>query len=448
MSMTAITFHIAQNQSHLFVTSLSYLIAAGMAFLGSIANRARGAADFVFSFFFFFFLAVPSYVQIGAGVFPWGAHLSPRDQLVAYGVIAAAHASYLIGGSSVEYFIKPQYSKIIRTDLEAVRFFSLWAFGFIMVAVILAVIAGPDLVFSARFESDPSASSDGASIQFLMMARSLSLLAYVMMIYLARRSPSLSGRRTNLYAALLVTPIFLVINYPPSLPRFMLFGNLIAVSLAFIDFKRPLVKAGSAIGGGILLFTIFPVIKMLGTRAASLSGILSAAEKVHALNYLLRVDFDAYMQIVSTVTYLGNGGGFRYGSNFLGVFLFFIPRAVWPGKPIDSGDIVSNALHYQYTNVSNPLPSEALIAFGAVGPILVFFLLGHILARIDFLTAKRALFQVQALHFFIYAIWAGFLVIILRGALNGVAPMFGTGFLAFFIMRMFFRRRVVWRGPS
>ncbi len=440
-----ITFPFAPTHAHLSVTSLAYLLAAGMAFGGTVMSTTRGAVDFMFSFFFFLFLAVPSYLQINAGVFPWGAQLIVRDQIDAYGVIAAAHASYLIGRSSVEHFAKPRLPKTIRTDLAASRFFSGWAFGFSFVAVIFAALAGPRLLFSVRFADGQDFTDGGFSTQFLMMARSLSLLSYVIMIYLARMAPSRRERRRNLYAVLLLTPTFLVINYPPGLPRFLLFGNFIAVSLAFVNFRKPLVKAGMAFGGGIVLLTIFPVIKLFATGTASLSDILSAASQVNISSYFLLPDFDAYMQIVSTVTYLENGGDFRYGNNFLGALLFFVPRSIWPGKPEPSGQIVADYLGYWYVNVSNPLPTEALLAFGVIGPVLFLFWLGYVLARIDLLMVRKAPFQIYAMNFFVYALWSAFIVIILRGALNAVAPMFGTGFLAYFVMNMFFKKRVVWR---
>ena len=107
--------------------------------------------------------------------------------------------------------------------------------------------------------------------------------------------------------------------------------------------------------------------------------------------------------------------------------LFFVPRALGPAKPTDSGELVSSALGYPYTNVSSPLPAEALLAFGIPGVLLTFLALGAMTARIEANAHAR-----QTLHHLVlYSITMGFMTIILRGALNGVAPQFATAFLAY-----------------
>lgn len=444
LALIVFGFPLMASPAGLDFVSQAYLAAATLVFLGSLLSERRGAPDFMLSFFCLMFLALPARAQISAGVFPWAASLSIEDQIDTYALMAISQLSYLLARNLVERVFHPVAPEPLRDDASAALYFRKWAIGFALVAVVFAALVGPQRLFLPRF-SDLEIKNTGITEQLLMMARSLMLLATVMIFFLARNAPDAWQRRRNLIAAGLMVPVFLIINYPPGLPRFLLIGGFLALSLVFLDFRRPMVKASVALFGIFFLFSVFPAIKILAHPDSTLSDVLASATNVNIESYILRVDFDGYMQIVSTVSYLKDGNPLRYGNNFLGVLLFFVPRAIWPGKPIDSGEIVSTTLGYWYTNVSNPLPAEALIGFGAIGPILVFGLLGVILARVDMRAKLGGNFQARAMSFFPMALWAGFMVIILRGALNGVAPMFGTGFLAYFVMSVVYRRRIRWR---
>lgn len=443
LAAISICFPVLATTEGLEFASQAYLIASGLAFFGSILSRGRGAPDFMVSFFCFLFLALPARAQISAGVFPWSASLSIEDQIDTYALIAVSQLSYLLARSLVEQFVRPAAPEPLRDDRAAALYFRWWALGFALVAVLFAALAGPERVFRTRF-AEFELENTGFQEQLLMMARSLILLATVMFFFLARNTPDPLLRRSNVIAAWLIVPVFLIVNYPPGLPRFLLIGGFLAVSLVFVDFRKPAVKASIALIAVVLLFSVFPVLKILAQPDSTVNDVLAAATNVNIETYILRVDFDAYMQIVSTITYLKEGNPLRYGSNFLGVVLFFVPRAIWPGKPMPSGDIVSSTLGYVYNNVSSPLQAESLLGFGVLGPMVIFALLGAQLARVDVRNAGWARFEHRAMSFFLMALWAGFVVIILRGALNSVAAMFGTAFLAYAIMRLVYRTRFVW----
>ena len=109
-----------------------------------------------------------------------------------------------------------------------------------------------------------------------------------------------------------------------------------------------------------MLFTVFPVIKLIAAEGATFDKLIESIQRVSPSRYLLNVDFDGFMQITSTIQYL-ESEPIRWGNNFLGVVLFFVPRGLWEGKPIDTGVIVSEGLGYWYNNVASPLPAEALM---------------------------------------------------------------------------------------
>ncbi len=425
-----------------YTLSTLYVLGAALSFAASITDDRRGGVDFLFNFFFLFFIALPAHAQISAGVFPWNAQLSNIHQALGFGLIALSHGSYLAGMSiALRRTIEQHFTQANEITSSADLFYTRWAAGFALVSVLFAVAAGPSNLFQVRFGRD---FGDGLTQQFLFIARSISLLAMVMMLSLSRFASSFDLRRWNLLAALFFAPFLLIINYPPALARFTLMGFLIALSATFIDYSRPRIKIIMALVAAAMLFTVFPVLKVLAT-GVPLSQLLSSIGSVDYQEYLLNVDVDGYMQIVSTVEYLlGEGGGLRWGNNFLGVLLFFVPRAIWPGKPIDTGEIVSVSLGYWFNNVASPLPAEALMAFGLLGPLIIFAAIGYTISRIEQSAAMPNKDALILGYFFLYATLMGFIVIILRGALNGVAPQFASAFLAFAIMMLMRRKRIVW----
>lgn len=429
--------------------SQSYVVAAVTSFLAMILDNRKGGVSYMFEFFMLFFIAVPAMLQIDARLFPWFASLQPRYISGAYGIIALSHLSFH-GGWLFRVRRRPRNAPIWNADAQLgdMRFYTKWAWGFALIATLFAVAAGPSNLFVARFDRG-DVGFQGLTQQLLFMSRSLSLLAMIMLFFLARQRLGLGLRRQNIFVIMLFLPAFLIINYLPALPRFILFGILLAISTIFFDFFRTRTKAFVTFASVLTLFIVFPVIKSLGAGELNWEGFSARADLSMLGAYLLRVDFDAFMQITSTVEYMvSDVGPIRYGQNFAGVALFFVPRAIWPNKPLDTGEIVSTNLGYIYTNVSSPLPAEAMMGFGYLGPVIVFFILARFIAGIEEQVKDEPGTRPRFAALFLYAISMGFIVIVMRGALNGVAPQFATAFLAVFIMQFFKSHKVVFSRRS
>jgi len=75
--------------------------------------------------------------------------------------------------------------------------------------------------------------------------------------------------------------------------------------------------------------------------------------------------------------------GYSYGEQFLVSVLFWIPRSIWPDKPVGSGVTIGEGLGYNFTNISAPLWAEFNINFGMIGVILCFLLYGMITAKLQ-----------------------------------------------------------------
>ncbi|WP_077342107.1 hypothetical protein [Pseudocolwellia agarivorans] len=391
----------------------------------------------MFEFFILFFIAIPAVFQISTQIFPWYANLHPQYICLAIGLISLSHLAFHAGMA----FHTKKYAGVmtstnrINLDYRDILFYSKWAWSFAIVAMVLAVAAGPSNLFVGRFQIE-RVPFEGLTQQFLFMCRSLSLLSMIMLLFLVKYSPNSKIKIQNIYFLAMFLLPFIAINYLPALPRFVLFGIFIALSTFVIDYFNTKNKASVAIFSIVVLFIVFPGIKSLGREELDLSGALLRADSSVISSYLLRVDFDAFMQIVSTVEYyIKDIGPIRYGVNFIGVILFFVPRALWANKPLDTGQIVSADLGYFYNNVSSPLQAEALMGFGFIGPFVIFFLLAFYISRIEFHAKSLNNCIPLPSSFFIYAILMGFIAIVMRGALNAVAAQFCTAFIALYLMQ-------------
>ncbi|KAA2311701.1 hypothetical protein E0K93_19765 [Puniceibacterium sp. HSS470] len=435
-----------RSESYIEFVSIFYLVIAGLVLASSIMSTRRGGIDYLISFFYLFFLAYPGLVQVSFGIFPWGASLSYSDLALAYGIIALSQAAYLSGTGF--YLMQRRQKLRVRSslgndfDLDSCVFYARWAVGFAIFALLLAVMVGPGQLFRARFEG--GGEGGGLKTQFLFIGRSLSLLAMVIFLSLARYAPSMMIKRFTIWSAILYTPIFLMLNFPPALPRFLLFGNAIALSCIYIDFLKPKVKFLMTFAAVSILFVVFPAAKVIARPDASFQDIVNIFRIRDIVPKLLTGEFDGFMQIASTVQYLATEP-IRWGMNLLGAFLFFVPRALWPSKPVHSGVIVSEELGYLYNNVANPLPSEALLAFSLPGVLILFVLLGFWISHVE-TNGSAILSSERGFHnFFLYAILMGFIIIIFRGALNAVAPQALTGILAYWVMMLAKRWKVTWK---
>ena len=115
------------------------------------------------------------------------------------------------------------------------------------------------------------------------------------------------------------------------------------------------------------------------------------------------------------------------------MLLFWVPRSIWPGKPLQSGELVAEYSVYSYTNLSSPLWAEAYIHAGLLGVLLVFFAYGALTSTLQKLyldptKSPRSLVNV------LVPLLAAYQPFFLRGALLSafafVVPMVGYLLLA------------------
>ncbi|MGZ5255033.1 MAG: hypothetical protein ACXWCT_11540, partial [Flavitalea sp.] len=109
-----------------------------------------------------------------------------------------------------------------------------------------------------------------------------------------------------------------------------------------------------------------------------------------------------------------------YGYQLLGVLFFWVPRAVWPSKPVGSGELIAEIMQFEWNNVSANFFAEGYVNFGFFGILAFVFLLARYTAVIDkiYWVTLRQSGPVSGNFFrILYYIMLGMLFFILRGDL-------------------------------
>ena len=209
--------------------------------------------------------------------------------------------------------------------------------------------------------------------------------------------------------------LLLVVN-PFNMPRYYI-GFMIICTL-FLFFRKRVSGLLFNVFIFIGIFVLFPLINFF---RFGFTKIPFDEFKKLMFQQFTELHFDAYANIIATLDYV-QSYGVTLGYQLLGSLFFFIPRAFWESKPLQTGEVIGNYLitngKLDYNNLANALPSEMYINFGIlgiiIGPILLSLLINHIEKN-----AKK--------EFLIYALLSGFIFYIFRGALmSGFAYCFGT----------------------
>ncbi|WP_306534119.1 hypothetical protein [Geobacter sp.] len=128
-------------------------------------------------------------------------------------------------------------------------------------------------------------------------------------------------------------------------------------------------------------------------------------------------NFDAFAILASTTRYTAISG-YSFGEQLLLPALFWVPRAVWPTKPIGTSDMVAGYLDLFSLNVSAPLWAEGYVNFSIPGLILFLFFFGRLARTSDDFHVKTTDQTIPAFPTVISAFFSANTFILLRGDLT------------------------------
>ncbi len=195
---------------------------------------------------------------------------------------------------------------------------------------------------------------------------------------------------------------------PISSPRYLAGTAMLAVAAAFGLFATKLRFRLTACGFLVGMLLIFP---LADAFRYSRSGELKATNPIQSL---LSGDYDSFAQLMNGYLVAAREG-IEPGRQFLGVLFFWVPRAIWVDKPLDTGPFIATERGYGFTNLSAPLWIELFLNGGWVLLAVGMFALGFALHRWD--TKLNIQCDIHGVPSVLGCILPFYLMILLRGSL-------------------------------
>jgi len=362
--------------------------------------------------FWIVFLHIAPVVQIKLDIFPMPSYVDPAKNLPSCLIILVGTLILSVGFLLPNKSIKRSLSSDVSAEVQIGFVRAMLFLGLIsLLAIILRTTLSVFLL--TRVEFEVATGYLFISPQFSLIVIStcrIALLACACYILLNRDYfiKNLYTRVT--YFSVVVLALF--VSNPICNSRLSFVAAVLAL---FLSAGRVSTKLVEYLLVSILPFYIFafPFLDYFRTRGARVKqqGVFSS---------LLNPDFDAYQQLLNTITFVDEKG-FQMGKQILGAILFFIPSSFWHTKPISSGPLVAQNLNLRWTNLSSPLPAEAFIDFGILGVIAYCFFVARLILKADiFVEWSRGNGQLRAIPLTLILILSGQLSLLLRGALLGV----------------------------
>ena len=156
------------------------------------------------------------------------------------------------------------------------------------------------------------------------------------------------------------------------------------------------------------LLVIFP---LADAFRVSQQAELKASNPIQSL---LSDDYDSFAQLMNGYLITARDG-IVPGRQFFGVLFWWVPRGVWPDKPVDSGIFIANMRGYGFTNLSAPLWVELFLNGGWLALAVGMFALGFGLHRWD--TGLNSQFEDYHMPGVLGCILPFYMLILLRGSL-------------------------------
>ncbi len=392
----------------------------------------------IFWFYAFVFMSVAPMIQAFPGI--WRHEFDLTNLFSLSSAMLAAYIFFILGYSVVAKRYRAKITRrLLASDnpsslrgdfsINGNRLFLVAIVAFIF-SIIVTVIYGTHFTSSiirAMFGNSytPMESMSEFFVRpFLFFCFSFCLYAVIGGYKHSLLKPSL---------LLLSVSVFLIIG-PLSGARAIIF--FLYFGLAIMILRKAMIKH-PILFGSLLFFGIFAS-ELQNILRASLFG--DSKKVLSGINYFYQGHFDGFEMLGHAVGYV-EMDGIVFGSQLLGAILFWVPRAIWPEKPIGSGDFIANEyistiFSVDFLNFSMPLIGEAYINFGFFGVCLIFYLVGaycgkedtrfHLINKYEAFTKVNYYSNSAPLRMWRYTTFLGIFLFILRGDLqSGISFLFG-----------------------
>ena len=222
--------------------------------------------------------------------------------------------------------------------------------------------------------------------------------------------------------------VCLLISVPPTgVARLLAAAIYIPVVLFLLPFIKKRNNFVLFFCFGILV--VFPLLNVFRFYSEQLSFDISTC-----FSQFEDLHFDAYSMMMRVI----KDDIVTYGNQLIGALLFWVPRSVWPSKPVGSGYFVAEQTNLSFNNISMPFWGEGYINFGFFGVALFTIVLAVFIARAESKFWNITVKQERNLDTILYYLLLGLLMFVLRGDM-----MSGTAYTCGIICSYYFIEKIV-----
>jgi hypothetical protein len=237
---------------------------------------------------------------------------------------------------------------------------------------------GFEIVFAAREDTHGKFySGDSQSIRLIVDSVVPAFITYATVSAICYAKEHKKGY----FVAILQLLCLLICFFPTTLARYKAATIYVGVLLSVSAF----VKKGSRFFWVWLLglFIVFPLLNNFRYASNVDLGAFFADLSEDFLMDYTEGHYDAYRMLSSAIDFVSDYG-ITWGRQLLGVALFFVPRAMWPDKPIGSGATIMETQNPDaFSNVSCPFIGECFINLGILGVFAGALFLGYLCSKWD-----------------------------------------------------------------
>ena len=372
---------------------------------------------------FFFFISqyfgFSPAVQISSGFYPG----TTPDPPIEYEKSALMFICAVVLFLSIGYFsvhkigsqqkLLPRSTKIQEISTGIPKFEVLVVLLAINISYI--VFVGAENFFTSFYELGLVLESKFKTRVFIAIARSLGTLplATCLALILSRVSMKELSKPYRAFFCISFLTLFVSCN-PVSSYRVMVgmvWGSLFLAKALKVSQNRFSIVFKLYI---VALFYLFPLADYFRNTKRDLGNPISRES-------LTNGDFDSYAQLLNTFAFVSEKG-IGWGANIVSLPLFWVPRSLWPEKPLDSAVQIASFRGYNFDNLSMPVMAELMLDFGLIGAGLVFLILGMYLSKRDlsFAFKSKSVNQIQVFSLFLIP----YSLMLFRGSLlQAVSPI-------------------------
>lgn len=212
--------------------------------------------------------------------------------------------------------------------------------------------------------------------------------------------------------------LLLILQNPFNTPRFFLVATWFPVVLAVLHGRvRSTIFYVSTIGAVLFIFPLLSISTRLGFEGYLNLPSATSSTWTMELPYI-----DAFDTMVAAVRYMEHHS-LAYGAKAVAIVLFFVPRAIWPDKPIVGGLDIGGGLYeggFAGTpNLSFFVAGDFWMDMGLPGVVLGALILGYVFRL--YTAKKDHLYFGQDVAAYI---WISSIPILVRGPLGAVISLF------------------------